>query len=155
MKCKSLFTAKRIILTISILLIFTVIKCVYDFNSQLSGIEETFQITHKLGESNLIVIDDSISPNGEYKYVAYQFDNGGFGYSRVWWSIIKKSEINLDSGILPDGYKATGWTDSNQVIIEKWKPNYEIEKIIELNTGNVFKGIPIKIIEESISEDDN
>jgi hypothetical protein len=152
MKSKSFFTAKRIILALSVILAFTVFRCVYDFNSQLSELEKTFEKPHKLGDPNLIVINDSISPNKKYKYVAYQFDNGGFGYSRLWWSIIEINEIDLDYGILPDGYKATGWTDSNQVIIEKWKPHYGIKKEIELNTGDVFNGIPIKIIEESRSE---
>lgn len=115
-------------------------------NSDIDEILEAFHSKHSLKESSFFLISDSISPNEKYKYYEYQFDNGGFGYSRIFWSVIenKETEYNLERGLIPDGYKIKGWTDKSELILECWKPYYEI-KITELNNGMSINGVKIII----------
>ena len=60
-------------------------------NSDLNDLAETFKSEHTLNEPNLNILSESISPDKKYKYYEYQFDKGGLGYSRVFWSVIKSS----------------------------------------------------------------
>ena len=62
----------------------------------MNDLEETFKSEHELNEPNLNILSESISPNQKYKYYEYQFDNGGFGYSRVFWSVIENKENKND-----------------------------------------------------------
>jgi hypothetical protein len=66
-------------------------------------------------DKSFYLLSDSIAPNGEFKYLEYQFDHGAHGYSRVFWAVISANEKDLDLSefILPDGYKSVGWTNNN------------------------------------------
>jgi hypothetical protein len=149
-----LFSVKRIIILTTIAIVLIAGKCCYNTNSKLDDLEKGFKKEHKLSDPNLIVISDSLSPDKRYKYITYKFDNGGFGYSRVFWSVLKIDEVNLDLGVLPDGYKAVGWTDLNEVIIEKREPYYGIRKGFRLETGDNFNEITIRIVEEEKHDKD-
>ncbi|WP_273565704.1 hypothetical protein [Maribacter halichondriae] len=117
-------------------------------NSDFDKVAEAFHSEHSLKGSDLVLISDSISPNEKYKYYEYQFDNGGFGYSRVFWSVIEnaENENDLEKGLIPDGFKITGWTNKSELILEKWDPYYEIKKT-ELENGMELNGVKINITE--------
>lgn len=110
---------------------------------------DTKKSKHNKTNRNFVLLSEGISPNKKHKYYEYQFDNGGLGYSRVYWSVIENKGIgtNLFNGKIPDGYKIKGWTKINELILEKWKPYYhkKDEKIMII--GSKFNGIQIKMLE--------
>jgi len=101
-------------------------------------------------DKDFILISDSISPNEKYKYYEYQFDNGGLGYSRIFWSVTKNDNAkkNLFDGKIPDGYKIKGWSINNELILEKWEPYYYKAKEVELTSNSIFKGVKIIVTEK-------
>ncbi|WP_426429371.1 hypothetical protein ACPX19_07385 [Winogradskyella sp. HB-48] len=117
-------------------------------NSDFDKIEVAFHSKHSLKDESFVLISDSISPNKKHKYYEYQFDNGGFGYSRVFWSVIEntENESDLEKGLIPDGFKIVGWTNDNELILEKWEPYDEINKT-ELKNGTEFNGVKITLTE--------
>jgi hypothetical protein len=102
---------------------------------------------HYLSDSTLIVLVDSISPDSNFRYITYKFDNGGFGYSRVFWTVFENTDKtkNLADTKIPDGYKITGWSKDNELILEKWEPYYFKDEDIEFKTGSEFNGIRLII----------
>lgn len=117
-------------------------------NSDFNEVVEAFHSEHSLKEADFVLISESISPNKKHRYYEYQFDNGGFGYSRVFWAVIenKETEFDLEKGLIPDGFKIKGWTNENELILEKWKPYYEIKKT-ELKSGTELNGVTITLAE--------
>jgi hypothetical protein len=87
------------------------------------------------------------SPDGQHIRLVYQYDTGAFGYSRVWWAVapIVYEGLNLARYELPDGYKAKGWSDSGDLIVEQWKPYYYPDEIVELKTGDRFHGVRVQV----------
>jgi hypothetical protein len=45
--------------------------------------------------------------------------------------------------LLPDGYKAAGWTEENEARIEKWEPYYYKSEEVELKSGDTFLGVKL------------
>ena len=117
-------------------------------NSDFDKVAEAFHSEHSLKDASLVLITDSISPNKKHRYYEYQFDNGGFGYSRVFWSVIenKVNKVDLENGIIPDGFKIVGWTNENELILKKWEPYYKINKT-ELKNGKELNGEKITLTE--------
>ena len=117
-------------------------------NSDFDKVAEAFHSEHSLKDASLVLITDSISPNKKHRYYEYQFDNGGFGYSRVFWSVIenKVNKVDLENGIIPDGFKIVGWTNENELILKKWEPYYKINKT-ELKNGIELNGVKITLTE--------
>ena len=139
---------KWILIFVGIVLIVIIgigIKITSDFNN----VAESFKSEHTLNEPNLNILSESTSPNQKYKYYEYQFDNGGFGYSRVFWSVIenKENKNDLKKGILPNGYRIVEWNNESELILEKWKPYYETNTAYELEGKTEFNGIKINIAE--------
>ena len=116
-------------------------------NSDLNELVEVFNSEHSLDEPNLIILADSISPNKKYKYYEYQFDKGGLGYSRIFWSVIEKKENDLEKGQIPQGYKIIGWNESNELILSEWNPTTELKTVSELKNGTIINGTKINIVE--------
>lgn len=119
-------------------------------NKVYSDINEIFAVFHRehnLDDSNFILIKTKTSPNHQYRFYEYKFDNGGFGYSRVFWSVIKNdsTERDLIDGLLPDGYKAIDWTNGNELIVEKWEPYYYKEREVELTDGDTINRVLLKL----------
>jgi len=102
---------------------------------------------HYRDDENFVLISEKESPNDEYKIIEYQFDNGALGYSRLFWAIIpsNNTKIDLYKYLLPDGYKATAWTNENAAIIEKWEPYYYKSEELDLKSGDIFNGVKIII----------
>ena len=136
---------KWILIIIGIVLI-GIVGIGIKINSDFDKVAEAFHSEHSLKDSSLVLISEVISPNNKYKYYEYQFDNGGFGYSRVFWSVIENNEnkSDLEKGLIPDGFKIIGWTKENELILEKWEPYYEINET-ELKTRTEFNGVKITL----------
>ena len=92
---------------------------------------------HFISDSTFVLLNDSKSPDGTKKFFQYCFDIGALGYTRVFWAVtpIRDTSLDLSKGLLPDGYKIIGWTDSNQLLIEKWTPYYYKSDSVELKSG--------------------
>jgi len=104
---------------------------------------------YNLSNSNIVILRTQLSPNEKYQFYEYQFDNGGLGFSRVFWSVIEIKDFNdnLYNGLFPNGYKILDWTPENELQLEKWLPYYlnRNERIETLNSD--FNGVKIKILE--------
>ncbi|WP_271855902.1 hypothetical protein [Patiriisocius marinus] len=139
---------KWILIIIGIILI-GIIGIGIKINSDLNELAEVFNSEHSLNEPNLIILTDSISPNKKHKYYEYQFDKGGLGYSRIFWSVIEnnKKENDLGKGLIPEGYKIVGWSDKNELILSKWNPTSELKTVSELKNGTIINGMKINIAE--------
>lgn len=85
-----------------------------------------------------------------FKYYEYQFNTGAFGYSRVFWSLVKTSSVNpdLSKSLIPDGYQIKGWSESDELILEKWEPYYYKSEEIDLSSGMEFLGVKIVVLNE-------
>lgn len=102
---------------------------------------------HYQMDDAFVLLTDSISPSGQFRYYEYQFDHGGYGYSRVFWAVTANTEevLNLKEYNLPDGYRIIGWAGLNELQIEKWKPYYHIEEEVELKDGSIFKNVKLRL----------
>ena len=130
------------IIGITIVLIIGFVK---KLDSDMDEVVKTFYSVYSTESQDLVLISDSISPNKAYKYFEYQFDNGGLGYSRLFWSVVKNnpSKVDLEKGLIPDGYKIIGWTNENELILIKWEPYYGKSDQIELKSGMKLNGVKI------------
>jgi hypothetical protein len=48
---------------------------------------------------------------------------------------------------LPDGFRAKGWSNQNELLVEKWEPYYYRQKLGDLKTGDTFNGVTVNLIE--------
>ena len=137
---------KKWILIISGIVLIGIVAIGIKINSDFDKVSEAFHSEHSLKDSSFVLISESISPNKKHKYYEYQFDNGGFGYSRVFWSVNVNNEnkSDLKKGLIPDGFKIKGWTTENELILEKWNPYYKIKKT-ELKSGTKMNGVKITL----------
>ena len=105
-------------------------------------------------DKNFVLMESEPSPDGQHMRLVYMFDHGGLGYSRVWWAVlpINYEEFDLARFELPDCYKATGWSDSGSLIVEKWKPYYYPDKDVDLKTGDIVHGVRIQLSRRSAAE---
>ncbi|MFA7327657.1 MAG: hypothetical protein WC121_13390 [Candidatus Kapaibacterium sp.] len=138
---------KRTLLILGVIILIGVLILGYKINSSLNEFVEAFHSEHNLKDSSFVLLDSQVSPNKKFKFFKYQFDNGGFGYSRVFWSVIRNDTTlnKIEHGLLPDGYKAIEWTDDNELIIEKWEPYYYKDKEVELTDRNTINNVKIKL----------
>lgn len=116
-------------------------------NSDLNEISQAFHSEHSLSDPNIVPLRTVKAPNGKHEFYEYQFDNGGFGYSRVFWSVKTNdsTSVNLEKGLLPESYKIVDWTESNELLITKWTPYYTVDEEIELSDGDEINGVTIKL----------
>ncbi len=138
---------KKWIVIIIIIFLITIFGIGIKINADLNELAEAFHSEHNLKDENFNLLKVQISPNKKFKFFEYQFDNGGFGYSRTFWSVVgnDSTKHNLEKGILPDGYRALDWTNDNELIIEKWKPYYFINEAFELKSGDLINGVKLKL----------
>lgn len=138
---------KRTFLIIGVIILIGVLILGYKIVSDLNELEEAFHSEHNLKDSSFVLLKSQISPNEKFQFFEYQFDNGGFGYSRVFWSVIKNDStiMALEKGLLPDGYKIIEWTDDNELLIEKWEPYFYKDKEVELTDKSIINEVKIKL----------
>ena len=136
---------KKWVLIIGGIILIGIIGIGIKINSDLNELVEVLNSEHSLNEPNLIILTDSISPNKEYKYYEYQFDKGGLGYSRIFWSVIKidENENDLGKGLIPEGYKIIGWNEKNELNLREWNPTSELKTVSKLKNGTIINGIKI------------
>ena len=48
--------------------------------------------------------------------------------------------LNLANYEIPDGYQAKGWSEENDLLVEKWELYYYRQKLGGLKTGDLYKG---------------
>ncbi len=103
----------------------------------------------RISDPDFIMLENVPSPNQQHRILIYQYDTGAFGYSRAWWSVTPDSYQNLDltDYELPDGYMTKGWSEQNEVLVEKWEPYYYRQKLGDLKTGDIFQGVKVRLIE--------
>lgn len=138
---------KRLLLVAGGLILIGIFIFGYKIYADLNELEEAFHSEHNLQDSNLVLLKEEVSPNKMHKFYEYQFDNGGFGYSRIFWSVVENNskEGELEKGILPDGYKAIEWTEDNVLVLEKWEPYYYKDQDVELGNGDKIFGVIVKL----------
>jgi len=146
---------KKWSLIISGIIIIGIIGIAIKINSDLNELVEVFNSEHSLTEPNLIILTDSISPNLKHKYYEYQFDKGGLGYSRIFWSVLEnsKKENDLGKGLIPEGYKIVGWNKINELILTKWNPTSELKTVSELKSGTIINGIKINLANKELKKE--
>ena len=138
---------KKWILIIGGIILIGIIGIGIKINSDLNDVVEAFNSEHSLNEPNLIILSDSISPNEKYKFYEYQFDKGGLGYSRIFWSVIKTNESDLGKGLISEGYKIIGWNENNELILKEWNPTSELKTVSKIKNGTEINGIKVNISE--------
>ena len=138
---------KKWILIIGGIILIGIIGIGIKINSDLNVVVEAFNSEHSLNEPNLIILSDSISPNEKYKFYKYQFDKGGLGYSRIFWSVIKTNENDLGKGLISEGYKIIGWNENNELILKEWNPTSELKTVSKIKNGTEINGIKVNIAE--------
>ena len=108
---------------------------------------------HFESASDFVLLNKATSPNELFQYYEYKFDTGAFGYSRVFWSVVKTSSVNpdLSKSLIPDGYQIKGWSEGNELILEKWEPYYYKSEEIDLATGMEFLDVKIIVLNEDAS----
>ncbi|MEZ4757746.1 MAG: hypothetical protein R2817_13030 [Flavobacteriales bacterium] len=138
---------KRTLLIVGGIILIGVLVLGYKITSDINEIEEAFHSEHNLKDSSFVLLKSQISPNAKFQFFEYQFDNGGFGYSRVFWSVIRNDStiVELENGLLPDGYKAIEWTDDNELLIEKWDPYYYKDEEVELTDNSTINEVKVKL----------
>jgi len=121
-----------------------------------AGLAYFFVIRHWFSETprrvtdpDFIMLENTLSPNQQYRILIYHYDTGAFGYSRAWWAITPNlyQDIDLTEYELPDGYMTKGWSEQNEILVEKWELYYYRQKLGELKTGDIFQGVKVKLIE--------
>ena len=138
---------KKWVLIIGGIILIGIIGIGIKINSDLNDVVEAFNSQHSLNEPNLIILSDSISPNEKYKFYEYQFDKGGLGYSRLFWSVIKTNESDLGKGLISEGYKIIDWNENNELILKEWNPTSELKTVSKMKNGTEINGIKINIEE--------
>lgn len=139
---------KRAILIVLGIMLLGLLIFGLKLNSDLNEISEAFHFEHSLADPNIVLLRSQKAPNGTHEFYEYQFDNGGLGNSRVFWSVKthESTSLNLEKGLLPDGYKIIDWTESNELLITKWTPYYSVDAEIELSDGDIINGVSLKLI---------
>ena len=138
---------KKWILIIVGVIVIGIIGIGIKINSDLDDLVEALNSEHSLNEPSLIILSDSISPNEKYKFYEYQFDKGGLGYSRIFWSVIKTNESDLGKGLISEGYKIIDWNENNELILKEWNPTSELKTVSKMKNGTEINGIKINIAE--------
>ncbi len=96
----------------------------------------------------IIIYRDETSSDSTHRLISYQYNFGAAGETRMWWAVLpyECEGLELRGYDLPDGYKAIAWSDKNELLVQKWDPYYYMSDTVELNTGDIFKGVRIKIV---------
>ena len=51
----------------------------------------------------------------------------------------------LEEGLLPYGYRAIGWTENNEWIVEPLDSNYQTNAEVILRSGDSINGVPLQV----------
>ncbi len=102
-----------------------------------------------VGNPDLKIWRNTLSPNGSFRIVIYQHDKGALGYGRVIWTVTPANldRVDLTKFKLPDGYRTENWTKDSDLEISRWEPYYFLQDYRELRDGDSFHGVSVRLIE--------
>jgi hypothetical protein len=105
----------------------------------------------KIKDNDLKVWRNTLSPDGRHRIVIDQHDTGALGFGRVFWAVTpgELDGTDLTEFKLPDGYRAEGWTDDGHLEISTWKPHYGIRDSRDINEGDLFNGVKVRMVENN------
>lgn len=105
----------------------------------------------RVTDQDFEMMEDIPSPDGQHRILIYHYNTGALDFSRAWWAITPSEyrNLNLVDYEIPDGYKTAGWSGDGELLVEKWEPYYYRQKLGELKTGDVFKGVKVRLLEKS------
>jgi hypothetical protein len=86
------------------------------------------------------LLERTPSPDGERAIVIYNYDTGAVVPSA-------SDGLNLAEYELPDGWRAIGWSPSGDLLVERWTPYYTPDGNHVLKTGDLFRGVSIRVVE--------
>jgi hypothetical protein len=100
-------------------------------------------------DADFHLLEEVLSPDGTHVLLTYNYDIGATGYSRVWWAVVPRAYggLNLAHYELPDAWRATGWSPSGEILVEKWVPYYYPDGDYSFETGDLFHGVTIRVVE--------
>jgi hypothetical protein len=104
-------------------------------------------------EKTFLLIEEKKSNTGKHTLLTYKFHIAGLGYTRIYWAVLPcghlgRGKEDLSAYELPEGYMGIGWSENDELIIEEWKPYYFIGRKRDLKTGDIFKGVRIRLYEK-------
>ncbi len=94
----------------------------------------------------MILLGDSLSPDGKMKYLKYSLHNSPQD-SSIFWAIVPAKEKNskIEEKRVPIGYHVQGWTENNELILLKVDTSQM--KQLDLKDGMILHGVVVKIKE--------
>ena len=97
------------------------------------------------------MLEKVLSPDAQHALLIYNLDTGALGYSRTWWAVVPASYggLNLADYDLPDGWQAAGWSPAGELLVQKWKPYYDVDRPHNFVTGEKFRGVTVRVVESS------
>ena len=107
-----------------------------------------FREKRRVSDNSFVIVENTLSPNGQHRILVYHYDHGAFDTSRAWWAIIPSEyqNLNLVNCELPNCYETEGWLDGGELLISKREPCHYKEKRNELKTDDVFMGVKIRVV---------
>lgn len=105
-------------------------------------------------DDGVVMRTEKPSPDGQHVALAYQFNTGSFGYSRMWWAVVPAAyeHLNLAEYELPDRYRTTGWATDGGLLVEEWEPYYYPDGDAVLATGDSLHGVRLHVSRLAESE---
>ena len=138
--------------TISILLFSVALVSVvaYGVMSYFVDDEQEKHITDR----DFVLEAEIVSPDRQTAILIYHYDAGAFGDGKYCYAVtpVAYSNLNLEKFELPDGYEAKGWSEQNELLVEKFEPYYYRQKLGDLKTGDTFNGVEVRLLEASPGE---
>jgi hypothetical protein len=104
-------------------------------------------------EKTFLLIEEKKSNTGKYTLLIYKFHIAGLGYTRIYWAVLPCGHVgrereDLSAYELPEGYMGIGWSENDELVIEEWRPYYFMGRNTVLKTGDMFKGVRIRLHEK-------
>ena len=98
-----------------------------------------------VGDSDFVMRENTLSPNGKYRIIEYDIDIGAWGF-RGAMAITPSDyqDLNLAKYKIPRCYTAFGWTDASELIIAM--EDCKSYKQDELKTGDIFQDVKVQVV---------
>ena len=102
----------------------------------------------RVTDSNFVMVENTLSPDGQHRILYYHYDHGALDSSRAWWAITppEYQDLNLANYELPNCYETEGWLDANELLVLRQEPCQYREKRDELKTGDLFNGVKVQVV---------
>lgn len=110
-----------------------------------------FREKRRVTDNSFVMVENTLSPDGQHRILVYHYDHGAFGDSRAWWAITppEYKYLDLTNYELPNCYEIESWLDGGELLVSKREPCHYRERVSELKTGDVFMGVKIRVVLKS------